>query len=84
MITLEICIGSSCYVKGSNQVVKIIKNLLEEKNLKDKFEVKVYFCMQACQDKLGLGIRVNGERIEGVNLQNAREIIEEKLSGLIA
>ena len=40
--------------------------------------------MQACQDKLGLGIRVNGERIEGVNLQNAREIIEEKLSGLIA
>ena len=26
MITLEICIGSSCYVKGSNQVVKIINN----------------------------------------------------------
>ena len=84
MITLEICIGSSCCVKGSNQVVKIINNLLEEKNWKDKVEVKGSFCMQACQDKLGLGIRVNGERIEGVNLQNAREIIEEKLSGLIA
>ena len=39
MITLEICIGSSCYVKGSNQVVKIINNLLEEKNWKDKVEV---------------------------------------------
>lgn len=83
MITLEICIGSSCYVKGSNQVVKIVNDLLAEKNWEGKVEVKGSFCMQACQDKLGLGIKINGERIEGINLQNAKEKISNKIESLL-
>ncbi len=83
MVTLEICIGSSCYVKGSNQVVKIVNDLLAENNWEDKVEVKGSFCMQSCQDKLGLGIRINGERIEGINLQNAKDIISEKIASLL-
>ncbi|MCI5773517.1 MAG: (2Fe-2S) ferredoxin domain-containing protein [Erysipelotrichaceae bacterium] len=83
MITLEICIGSSCYVKGSNQVVKIVNDLIKENSWEDKVEVKGSFCMQACQGKLGLGIKINGEIIEGVNLQNAKQIIGDKIAALL-
>lgn len=83
MITLEVCIGSSCYVKGSNQVVKIVNDLIAEENWQDKVELKGSFCMQSCQDKLGLGIRLNGRRLEGVNLGNAAEVIKEEITKLL-
>lgn len=83
MITLEVCIGSSCYVKGSNQVVKIVNDLIAEENWQDKVELKGSFCMQSCQDKLGLGIKLNGRRLEGVNLGNAKEVIKEEVTKLL-
>lgn len=83
MITLEVCIGSSCYVKGSNQVVKIVNDLIAEENWEGKVELKGSFCMQSCQDKLGLGIRLNGKRLEGVNLGNAKEVIKEEIAKLL-
>ena len=36
MVTIEICIGSSCFVKGSNEVVELLKNYIAEHHLEEK------------------------------------------------
>ena len=36
---ITICIGSSCHLKGSRQVVEKLQSLVEEKGLGDKVEV---------------------------------------------
>ena len=84
MVNVEICIGSACYVKGSSQVVQELNKLVEENGWQDKVEVKGSFCMKACQNKLGLGIRVNGKQLKGVTMQNAREMLKTDITEALA
>ena len=46
---ITVCIGSSCHVKGSRQVVEQFQNLISENNLGDKVELGGTFCMGSCQ-----------------------------------
>ena len=46
---ITVCIGSSCHVKGSRQVVEQLQNLISENNLGDKVELGGTFCMGNCQ-----------------------------------
>ena len=44
-----ICIGSSCHIKGSRQVVEQLQQLISANNLGDKVELGGTFCMGKCQ-----------------------------------
>ena len=46
---VTVCIGSSCHLKGSRQVVERLQALIAENNLKDKVELSGKFCMGNCQ-----------------------------------
>ena len=46
---VTVCIGSSCHIKGSRQVVEKLQCLIEENNLGDKVELSGTFCMGKCQ-----------------------------------
>ena len=47
---VTVCIGSSCHIKGSRQVVEQLQNLIAENNLKDKVELGGTFCRGKCQE----------------------------------
>lgn len=47
---LTVCIGSSCHLKGSRQIVEQLQYLIAEKNLKDSVELGGAFCMGNCQN----------------------------------
>ena len=49
MLKITVCIGSSCHIKGSRQVVEQLQYLISEKNLGDKVELGGTFCMGNCQ-----------------------------------
>ena len=36
-MNIQICVGSSCHLKGSEQVVDLFQRALEERNLADKY-----------------------------------------------
>ena len=59
MLKITICIGSSCHIKGSRQVVEQLQNLISEKGLDDKVELGGTFCMGKCQQ--GVCVTVNDE-----------------------
>ena len=46
---VTVCIGSSCHIKGSRQVVEQLQTLITENNLGDKVELGGTFCMGKCQ-----------------------------------
>lgn len=46
---ITVCIGSSCHIKGSRQVVEQLQKLVSENNLKDQVELAGTFCMGKCQ-----------------------------------
>ena len=46
---ITVCIGSSCHIKGSRQVVEQLQYLVNENGLKDQVELAGTFCMGRCQ-----------------------------------
>ena len=46
---ITVCIGSSCHIKGSRQVVEQLQYLIAENKLGDKVELGGTFCMGKCQ-----------------------------------
>lgn len=46
---ITVCIGSSCHVKGSRQVVRSLQQLIADNNLQDKVSLGGTFCLSNCQ-----------------------------------
>lgn len=46
---VTVCIGSSCHIKGSRQVVEQLQSLIAVNNLSEKVELSGTFCMGKCQ-----------------------------------
>ena len=56
---ITVCIGSSCHIKGSRQVVGALKQLISDNGLTDKVELAGTFCMGKCQQ----GVCVNVDEV---------------------
>jgi NADH:ubiquinone oxidoreductase subunit E len=53
---ITVCIGSSCHIKGSRQVVETLNRLIGEYNVTDKVELGGTFCMGKCQQSVCVAI----------------------------
>ena len=59
MLKITVCIGSSCHIKGSRQVVEQLQDLIAENSLGDKVDLGGTFCMGKCQQ--GVCVTVNDD-----------------------
>lgn len=58
-MVITICIGSSCHLKGSREIVTKLDQLITEKNLKNKIELVGSFCMGECMK--GVCVKIDEE-----------------------
>ena len=56
---ITVCIGSSCHIKGSRQVVSQLQKLIAENHLDEQVELGGTFCLGNCQK--GVCVTVDGE-----------------------
>ena len=54
-----VCIGSSCHIKGSRQVVEQLQSLITDNGVSDKVELAGTFCMGKCRQ--GVCVTVDDE-----------------------
>lgn len=73
--SLEICMGSACYLMGAQDLLEVIERLPEEK--RKKIDVKGATCLKACGS--GPNVKVDGELISNVTPEILSALIEEKL-----
>ena len=76
MIKITVCIGSSCHIKGSRQVVEQLQYLIAENNLGDKVELGGTFCMGKCQQ--GVCVSVN-DSFHSVTPESVKEFFEKEV-----
>ena len=55
-----VCVGSSCHLKGSRQVISAIDQLIKGNHLEDKLTLKGSFCMGKCGCK-GISVKLDDE-----------------------
>lgn len=73
---ITVCIGSSCHIKGSRQVVEQLQYLIRENGLDDKVELSGTFCMGRCQQ--GVCVTVDNEFCS-VSPETVKEFFSEKV-----
>ena len=76
MMKIVVCIGSSCHIKGSRQVVAELQRLIAEHNLGDKVELGGTFCMGQCQQ--GVCVTVD-EVFHSVTPETAEEFFAKEI-----
>ena len=73
---ITVCIGSSCHIKGSRQVVEQLQYLISENKLGDKIELGGTFCMGKCQQ--GVCVTVD-EDFYSVTPDSVNEFFNENI-----
>ncbi len=53
---VTVCIGSSCHLKGSRQVVEQLQKSIADNGLKDKVDLSGTFCMNNCQNGVSVTV----------------------------
>lgn len=76
-VDVAVCVGTSCYLKGSYNLLQGLLKLIKEHKLEDKVSVGATFCLERCSQ--GPNIRVNDEVISGVNEENLERIFNEEI-----
>ena len=74
---VTVCIGSSCHIKGSRQVVEALQHLINENNLTGKVELGGTFCLGKCQQ--GVCVTVD-EEFHSVTPTNVNEFFENEIA----
>ena len=77
---VTVCIGSSCHIKGSRQVVEQLQFLIANAGLEDKVELGGTFCMGKCQE--GVCVTVDGE-FHSVSPDTVGEFFEKEVKGKV-
>ena len=77
---VTVCIGSSCHLKGSRQVVEQFQYLIAENKLEDKVELGGTFCMGNCRE--GVCVTVDGN-LFSVNPETAKEFFETEIAAKV-
>lgn len=73
---ITVCIGSSCHIKGSRQVVEQLQYLIAQEKLGDKVELGGTFCMGKCQQ--GVCVTVD-DRFYSVTPETVEEFFKEQV-----
>ena len=77
---VTVCIGSSCHIKGSRQVVERLKTLIEENKLEEKVDLGGTFCLGKCQQ----GVCVNvDEEFHSVSPDTVDEFFKNEIAGKV-
>lgn len=75
MKIVKICIGSSCHLHGSEEIVELFKNAIEKHHLEDEVVLAGSFCLGKCNQK-GVTIQVDDELFVGVSKDDFKDFFE--------
>lgn len=76
MLKVTVCIGSSCHVKGSRQIVDELRYLVKENHLEDKVELAGSFCLGKCEQ--GVCVTVDGQ-LFSVQPDKTKDFFEKEI-----
>ena len=79
---IQICVGSSCHLKGSPEIVELLQKAVEEYNLKDEVTLAGSFCIGKC-NREGVTVQVDDDIHTGVTRENFREFFRDNLLKVI-
>ena len=75
---IQVCVGSSCHLKGSPEIVELLQKAVSDYHLEDEVTLAGSFCIGKC-NRVGVTIQVNDDIHVGVTKENFKEFFNENI-----
>ena len=82
MFFVQICVGSSCHLKGSQEIVELFENALKEYNIENEVILSGSFCIGKC-NRVGVTVQINEDIHVGITRDNFREFFKTNILDVI-
>ena len=82
MIIVQICVGSSCYLKGSQDIVELLQSAVAEHHIEDEVVLSGSFCVGKC-NREGVTVQVDDDIHVGITRENFREFFQKHILDVI-
>ncbi len=82
MLIIQICVGSSCHIKGSETIIELFENAIKEHHIEDDVVLTGSFCIGKC-NSVGVTVQVNDDIHVGITPENFREFFKTNILDVI-
>ena len=82
MLVVQICVGSSCHLKGSQQIVELMQKAVDEYKLDGDVVLVGSFCVGKC-NRDGVTVQINDDIHVGITTQNFRDFFKKNILDVI-
>ncbi len=79
---VQICVGSSCHLKGSKDIVDLMRDAVEKNKLDGYVTLSGSFCTGKC-NREGVSITIDDEVYTGITRDNFSEFFNDKILGKV-
>ena len=73
---IQICVGSSCHIKGSPEIVELLQKAVAEHHLEKEVTLAGSFCIGKC-NRIGVTVQVDDEVHTGVTKEGFKDFFQE-------
>ncbi|MGN0614494.1 MAG: (2Fe-2S) ferredoxin domain-containing protein [Porcipelethomonas sp.] len=80
---VQVCVGSSCHLKGSEEIVKLMQDAVEQHHLENDITLAGSFCTGKC-NRVGVTIQVDDEVYTGITRETFNEFFEKNILSVIS
>ena len=78
MITIQICIGSSCHLKGAPEIVRLLQKYIKDNSCEDRIALTGTLCAGRC-NRDGVTVTVGDDVYTGVTPEGFDAFWNEKI-----
>ena len=75
---IQVCVGSSCHLKGSADIVELFQNTIQEHGLEGEITLAGSFCIGKC-NRIGVTVQIDDDIHTGVTRENFKEFFTEQV-----
>ena len=75
---IQVCVGSSCHLKGSSEIVELLQKAVEEYHLETQVTLAGSFCIGKC-NRIGVTVQVDDDVYTGITRETFQEFFKEKV-----
>ena len=75
---VQVCVGSSCHLKGSEEIVELFQKAVETHHLEQEITLVGSFCIGKC-NRIGVTVQVDDDVYTGITRETFQEFFKEKV-----
>ena len=83
MLFVQVCVGSSCHLKGSRDIVELLQKGVEENHIENEVVLSGSFCIGKC-NRTGVTVQVNDDIHVGVTKEGFKDFFQTYILDAIA